>query len=132
MFSKGFTALELVIVIVILSLLTASIIVKNPFSIQDYSSIAADQLIADIRYVQIRAMGMRSTQAIAFRIDASDYGKYDVAGTPKKLPGNLAVTNTSVSNPLAFNSLGEPASTYIIRLSGGREITVYPFTGKAE
>ena len=87
--TRGFTSIELVIVILVLSVLTASIIIKNPFSISDYSSIAADQLIADIQYVQMRAMGLRSSQAIALRINASDYGIYSVAGVQKKLPGPL-------------------------------------------
>jgi prepilin-type N-terminal cleavage/methylation domain-containing protein len=137
--SKGFTAIELIIVIVVLSILTISMIVKNPFSIKDYSSIAADQLIADIQYVQMRAMGTRNTQAITFRINATDYGIYNVAGSQKKLPGDIAVTYTNFTGSLTFNSLGEPggSSNGNIYLSGGKAaggqtVTVYTSTGKAE
>lgn len=130
--TRGFTSIELIIVILVLSVLSASIIIKNPFAISDYSSIAADQLIADIQYVQMRAMGLRSSQTIALRINASDYGIYSVTGVQKKLPGDIRVTSTSFTGPLTFNSIGEPDRSGTIGLSGGRTITVNASTGKAE
>ncbi|MDD4197666.1 MAG: GspH/FimT family protein [Syntrophorhabdaceae bacterium] len=133
---KGFTSIELIVVIIVLSLLSASIIIKNPFTISDYSSIAADQLIADIQYVQMRAMGIRKPQTIELRIDASDYGIYSVAGARKTLPGNIKVTNTSFTGPIKFDSIGEPDRDGTIDLSGGKTaggqtIRVQPSTGKA-
>lgn len=125
---KGFTSIELIIVILVLSILTASIIIRNPFAIEDYSSIAADQLIADIRYLQLSAMGKRSSQDIEF---FSGSGKYSVAGTQKRLPGNIVVSDTTV-NKLSFNSLGEPTTGGEIWLSEIRKITVYAVTGKVE
>lgn len=129
LFAKGFTSIELIIVIAILSILTASIIVKNPFSMQDYSSIAAYQLIADIQYAQLRAMGTRSDQTITFY---NNYAGYDVAGVRKYLPGNTQVISINFTNPLTFNSLGEPSSYGTISLSGGWAITVQQFTGIAQ
>ena len=64
--SKGFTSIELIMVIICLGILTATIVVKNPFRSQDYASIAAEQLIADIQYVQMRAMGIGNSQGIQF------------------------------------------------------------------
>jgi type II secretory pathway pseudopilin PulG len=132
---RGFTSVELIVVILVLSLLTASIIIKNPFSISDYSSIAADQLIADIQYVQMRAMGMRVPQFIQLRVDAGDYGIYDVAGVRKRLPGNVKVTGTGFGGLIWFNSIGEPDNSGTIELSwgktaGGQTIRVYASTGK--
>lgn len=134
--TKGFTSIEIIIVILVLSVLTAAIIIKNPFTISDYSTIAADQLIADIQYVQMRAMGIRNSQAIALRIDASDYGIYSVEGVQKKLPGNVTVTGVSFASPLTFNSIGEPDRSGTIDLSGGKAaggqtVRVYASTGKA-
>ena len=132
---KGFTALELIIVIMVLSVLAASVIIKNPFSIQDYSSMASDQLIADIRYVQIRAMGLGTSQSITFRVDASDYGLYDIQGERKKLPANIAVASTTFGNTLSFNSLGEPnigTTNGSITLSAGNPITVTAITGNLQ
>jgi hypothetical protein len=94
-------------------------------------------LIADIQYAQIRAMGARNTQTVTFFVDSGDYGKYNVAGAQKKLPGDITITSTSLTNPLTFNSLGEPGSNGTIDLAGGKAIggqtvRVYTSTGKAE
>lgn len=128
---KGFTSIEIIIVIMVLSILAASIIVKNPFTIQDYSGIAKDQLIAHIRLAQLKAMGMKSPQTITFTVGSS---AYNMAGVQKTLPGNTTVASitTTVPNQLAFNSLGEPTSNGVITLSGGVSITVNASTGKAE
>lgn len=134
---RGFTSIELIVVIIVLSLLTASIIIKNPFTISDYSSIAADQLIADIQYVQMRAMGIRVSQTIQLRTDAGDYGVYTAAGVRKSLPGNVKVTGTTgFAGSITFNSIGEPDNYGTIDLSGGKTaggqtIRVYASTGKA-
>jgi prepilin-type N-terminal cleavage/methylation domain-containing protein len=111
---KGFTAIELIIVILVLGVLTASIMIKNPFTVSDYSSIAADQLIADIQYVQMKAMGAGSARAISFAPGSREYTIQEEAET-RKLPqdnsGNPVVTTTNFGgygHRLFFNSLGEP------------------------
>lgn len=142
---KGFTSVELIIVMLVLAMLTVSFVIKNPFSIQDYSSIAADQLIADIRYVQMRAMGVGSSQNITFTINS---GIYNTAGEQKNLPQDVQVINTNFggtyANQLKFNSLGEPfvgTNVSCATLSGGnctvdlttnKRITIYAITGKVE
>lgn len=132
--SRGFTSVELVVVIVVMGLLVGAIMVKNPFSVSDYSYLAATQLVADIQYVQMRAMGIRKAQTIAFQINT---GNYTVAGVQKSLPGNVTVSNASFTSPLTFNSIGEPDQNGTIDLSGGKAaggqtIIVYTATGKAE
>ncbi len=71
-------------VIICLSILTATIVVKNPFRSQDYASMAADQLIADIQYVQMRAMGVGNSQRLqfAYTSNLSDYRILDTANIP--------------------------------------------------
>jgi hypothetical protein len=59
--TNGFTSIELIIVILVMSILAGTLIIKNPFSISDYSSIAADQLVADIQYVTDEGNGVRVT-----------------------------------------------------------------------
>lgn len=136
---RGFTSLELIVVIIVLGVLAGSVMIKNPFSISDYSSIAASQLIADIQYVQMRAMGARTAQVITFQINTGNYGIYSDSAVvaQKSLPGKITVTNTSFTGPLTFNSIGEPDKNGTIDLSGGKAaggqtIRVYAFTGKAE
>lgn len=129
--SDGFTAIELIVVIVTLGILVSAIVLARPFSIDDYGPVAADQLIADIRYVQMKATGMKAQQTITFFVNPSDRGVYSVAGTAKKLPGNVVVASSDFTT-LTFNSLGEPSTNGQIRLSGNRLVTVYASTGKAE
>lgn len=122
-FNKGFTAMEFIIVMMVLSMLTASFVIKNPFGIQDYSPIAADQLIADIRYVQIRAMGMGSQQNITLTSNS-----YTVAGEQKNLPGGIATSGTTA---FTFNLLGEPivGGDGVIIVGGSQYIKVFSITG---
>ena len=129
-FQKGFTAIEATMIVVVLAILAVSIIVKNPFGTQDYATIAADQLIADIQYVQMRAMGIGSQQSISF---TSGSGAYTVAGEQKNLPGSIKVTSATLT--VTFNSLGEPTfgtTNQTISLSGPQTITIYAITGKVE
>jgi len=142
-FQKGFTAIEVTIIVIVLAILAVSIVIKNPFGTQDYATIAADQLIADIQYVQMRAMGIGSQQSISF---TSGSGAYTVAGEQKNLPGDIQIVSTNFGaygNQLKFNSLGEPfvgTNTSCTSLTGGnctinlasRSITVYAITGKVE
>ena len=116
-FSSGFTSVELIIVIVALAILAGTAVVSFRLSDQDKSTIAADQLIADIQYVQMRAMGIGSSQSIQFRYDASNSSAYrilDNAGNPVEdktnLPDDVIVRNANFnsSNILKFNTLGEP------------------------
>lgn len=139
-FNKGFTAMELIIVILVLAALTISIIVKNPFTVQDYSPVAADQLIADIRYVQMKAMGIGSSQNLLFTNSSGVYRIRDADNNvieQKNLPAGITVTSTTLpGNVLAFNTLGEPtfgSTNRTISLSGSATpITIYAITGKVE
>ena len=112
---KGFTAMELIIVMLVLGVLAISIIVKNPFSVSDYSTIAADQLIADIQYTQMKAMGTGITKYIAFTAGSREYtiqGETETKKLPEDKPGNVVVTSTNFGGTLYFNSLGEPCLSY--------------------
>lgn len=127
---NGFTSVELIIVIIILSILGAAVIYKQPFTAADYSGIASDQLIADIRFLQLKAMGSRQSLALIFTADSP---AYIIAGVQKRLPKDTTFLATStITSPLTFNSLGVPSNSGVIRLSGGKEITVYAITGKVE
>jgi type II secretory pathway pseudopilin PulG len=112
--SFGFTSIELIIVIVCLSILAGTAVVSFRVSDQDKSTIAADQLIADIQYVQMRAMGVGNSQSIQFRYDASNFSAYRILDNAnnvletKNLPDGVTVASSNFNNRLKFNSLGEP------------------------
>ncbi|HOW56116.1 MAG TPA: GspH/FimT family protein [Syntrophorhabdaceae bacterium] len=142
--TKGFTSIELIVVILVLSVLTASIIIKNPFTISDYSSIAADQLIADIQYVQMRAMGIGARQSIIFangsgiycvcHVSTCTYATCSSTGEQKTLPGGVVVSSLpTFGATITFNTLGEPIyGAGTIRLSNTKDVTIYAITGKVE
>jgi type II secretory pathway pseudopilin PulG len=128
---EGFTAIEAIMIVVILSILAFSIGLKMDIT-GSKSAVAADQLIADIRYVQMRAMGAGISQSMTF---STGSGTYTAGGEQKSLPGDENVSSTNFGNTLIFNSLGEPtygAGNGTIGLSGGRTITIYGITGKTE
>ena len=76
--SSGFTLIELIVVIIALAILAGTAVVSFRVTDQDKSTIAADQLIADIQYVQMRAMGIGNSQSIEFRYDASNFSAYRI------------------------------------------------------
>ncbi|MHB8109380.1 MAG: pilus assembly FimT family protein [Syntrophorhabdaceae bacterium] len=141
----GFTAIEFIVVIVMLGILAGTVMMRTVFTTQDYGAIAADQLIADIQYVQMKAMGLGSRQKIIF---TNGSGRYCVCNAPtctyatcgatgelKTLPGNILISTTTFGTSLEFNTLGEP--TYgtadgAVNLSGGQTVTVHGITGKVE
>jgi len=146
--SPGFTAVELIMVIVILGILVGTAIVSFRVSDQDKSTIAADQLIADIQYVQMRAMGIGNRQSIQFRYDAGDFSKYRILDNAnnvleiKNLPDNVIVRNANFngSSILTFNTLGEPTFSPSVNgtvdlgkgTSPNKTITVLAITGKVQ
>lgn len=131
--SPGFTVLEIIIVIIILSILAASIGYKISSMKSDTSGIVAvDQVIADIQYVQMKAMAVaeESIPASKRNIVFTGTNTYTVAGENKTLPTG---TTASPALTITFNSLGEPdlASDQVITV-GGKQIKIYAITGKAE
>jgi type II secretory pathway pseudopilin PulG len=159
--SSGFTSIELIVVIIALSILAGTAVVSFRLSDQDKSTIAADQLIADIQYVQMRAMGIGTKQSVSFADGSREYIISEPTPETKRLPDNdglIVITGTNFSsygNALYFNTLGEPCLlasagppqifTSCSTVSGGnctinlgkgttsyKTITVYAITGRVE
>jgi type II secretory pathway pseudopilin PulG len=149
--SSGFTSVELIFVIIVLSILAGTAIVSFRFSDQDKSTIAADQLIADIQYVQMRAMGVGDSQSMQFRYDATNFSAYRILDNAnnvletKNLPDGVTVNDSNFNNRLKFNSLGEPfydsstnctgtttglAGNCSITLRDNVTVMIYAITGK--
>jgi len=130
---NGFTAIEAIIVIIIIGILASVLVYRLNVSRGTGITVAADQLIADIRYIQAKAMGTGVPQSITFTVGS---GTYNLPGEPKRLPGGITVISTTLpDNSLTFNTLGEPAfgnTDRTITLSGSRTLTVYGITGKVD
>jgi type II secretory pathway pseudopilin PulG len=137
--SPGFTSIELIMVIMCLAILTFAIGVRYNRN-EMGSAVAADQLIADIRYVQLKAISIGQSYKITFAGNLYTMSRTDnIESETKKLPNDETIS-TDFGNTLIFNTLGEPynaSSVFLtpygqIQLSGGNLVRVYDITGKAE
>jgi Tfp pilus assembly protein FimT len=134
----------MIIVIVCLGILAGTAIASFRLTDQDKSTIAADQLIADIQYAQMRAMGIGSQQNILFSTNTSSYSIREGANVieQKSLPDEVMIrtANFNGSNILAFNTLGEPtfssSANGTVNIGKGTSpnttITVLAITGKVQ
>jgi hypothetical protein len=143
--SAGFTSIELIVVVLCLAILAGTAVVSFRLSDEDKSTIAADQLIADIQYVQMRAMGIGkpgNQQNILFAPGMSSYSICEGASVVerKNLPDGVAIQNTTFpGHTLVFNNLGEPtfgtSDGYVYLGKGGstfRTLQVFAVTGKTQ
>lgn len=132
--SKGFTSIELIMVIICLSILTFAIGVRFKRS-EIGSAVAADQLIADIRYVQLKAISIGVPYQVSLSRNSYTMSRTDGVETEtKRLPGDESLSINGCGTPLRFNTLGEPniPGDCTITLTGGSTIRVFAITGKAE
>ena len=142
---NGFTAIEAIMVIVIIGILATAITYRYNRSTDTDGTLAANQLIADIQYVQIRAMGIGRPHNIIFAVGTGSYSIREGTNIieQKNLPDpdNIIIRNTNLpDNTLTFNTIGEPTFSATengtINLGKGtntyRIITIFPITGKAQ
>lgn len=131
--NHGFTAIEAIMVILIIGILSSILIYRYNLSPATGVTVATDGLIADIQYTQARAMAAGAQQSISFAVGS---GIYNLSGEQKRLPDGITVTGTTLpGNVLSFNTLGEPTfgnSDRSITLAGSRTLTIYAITGKVE
>jgi prepilin-type N-terminal cleavage/methylation domain-containing protein len=128
--SQGFTLVELIMVVVLISILAVSIVPK----FMDTSAISlqggAAMVVADIRYTQELAMSTHSPKTIIF---ATDDAYYTVVSQTMNLPSRVSISSGAT---FTFNSLGEPtagggSSVQITTLGGStKTITVESYTGR--
>ena len=126
--SQGFTLVELIMIIVLISILAVSVMPKfistSSFSLMGGAAMVA----ADIRYTQELAMGTHSSKTITFTTDDSHY---TVDSRTVNLPSKVSI---STGATFTFNSLGEPTSGggHSVEIQAGsstKTITVDSFTG---
>jgi len=127
--SRGFTIIELIMVVVLIGILAVSIVPK----FMDTSAISlqggAAMVVADIRYTQELAMSTHAPKTITFSTDDTFY---TVNSQTMNLPSRVSISN-GVS--FTFNSLGEPtagggSSVEIEAGSSTKTITVESYTGR--
>jgi MSHA pilin protein MshC len=127
--SRGFTLVELIMVVVLISILAVSVVPKfldtSAFSLTGAAGMAA----ADIRYTQELAMGTHASKSIVF---TSGNTHYTVGSQTVNLPSKVSISSGAT---FTFNSLGEPTAGggSSVTLSAGAEsktITVDNYTGR--
>lgn len=150
--SKGFTIIELLIVMVIIGLLAAAAIVTlSKQSINIYAQ--RDQIAQDIRYTQALAMTQAAQAGGRYRIlfgttsyTISQYASSTwTAIKTETLASGITFTNNNFTNGyVAFDSLGQPyngstttrmTATVTVSITGGgntRTISVIKNTGSVE
>ena len=117
--SKGFTLIELIVVMVIVGILAATLIPRFDFTTSSRTSVggAAYMIASDIRYAQEWAMANRVSKSVIFTSGSSVYtfnpiNNLDSSG---RLPSGVTINNNFT---ITFNSLGEPTT------GGGGSVTV--------
>jgi prepilin-type N-terminal cleavage/methylation domain-containing protein len=138
--SKGFTLIEVILVMVIIGILAATVVPRIDFTISTTASVdgAAYIVASDIRYAQEFAMANRISKTLTFTSGSSVYtfgppSNMDPSG---QLPEGVRVGTTIL---FTFNSLGEPivngGMNVIVKDVGSpqqRTIQVQNYTGKVK
>lgn len=150
--SRGFTLIEVIVTLVLMSILAFVFIPRNP--VQSVNSVGlSEQLLADIRYAQSLAMTRGERYCISFTASGYRLGRGSTCATPIPHPatgstGTVPLGNGSLSwanlpnNYLVFSSKGVPYTdattalaadaTVTIAYSGGTKvIAVSPETGRS-
>jgi len=137
---RGFTLIEVILIMVIIGILSATVIPRIDFTLPTTASVdgAAYIVASDIRYVQECAMANRVSKSISFTSGNSSYTFPATTPSTSRLDpsGQLSegvVVGTTIT--FTFNSLGEPIAgggNSVIVSGGGqtRTITVTNYTGK--
>lgn len=136
--SVGFSLLEVVMAIVILSILSAVAVPKffdnTPFQARGF----ADQVITILRYAQKMAIAQHQTvcvtitsTSISLKIDATCATNLNLADRQTNsliAPSGVSLTTTSAN--ISFDALGKPSSAASITISGVTpSITIEAETG---
>jgi len=127
---RGFTLIELIMMIVLISILAVSVVPKfmdtSAISLQGGAAMA----VADIRYTQELAMSTHTPKTIIFTTNDTSY---TVVSQTVDLPSRVAISSGAT---FTFNSLGEPtagggSSVQITTVGGStKTITVESYTGR--
>jgi prepilin-type N-terminal cleavage/methylation domain-containing protein len=140
--SKGFTLTEVILIMAIIGILSATAVSRINFTLPTTASVdgAAYMIASDIRYVQECAMANRLSKSIRFTSGNSSYTfPATIPSTSMLDPSGQLSTGAVVGTTITFtfNSLGEPiaggGNSVIVRDVGSTEqrtIQVQNYTGK--
>jgi len=146
-FSRGFSLIELVVIIVLIGIFTAMALTRTSTGMTTIrEQIAIDQITNDIDLARSMAFARNETITIIFNKDQESYGVYNGSGIIKDFPnsddeGIISLDNSYLrdldikqtifgnSSDLQFQPLGDLVSGGTIELNT-KIIRVEPVTGK--
>ncbi len=131
----GFTLLEIIVVLLLISIVTATVMFSSSAVENTDVYTAADRLKVHLRYSQIRSMNSDLIWGIVFNGTTYTLMR-DISGSPvpELLPGeNNSTVNLpgNVTGTVSFDSWGSPSGLSTISL-GLTAITITPDTGFIE
>ena len=113
--SRGFTIVELILVVVLIGILAVSVVPKfvdtSAISLQGGAAMVA----ADIRYTQELAMSTHAPKTITL---ATNDTFYTVTTQTMNLPSRVTISN---GDAFTFNSLGEPDVCGSVQIEAGND-----------
>ena len=127
---KGFTVLELIVVIAVVGILAVMAIARTLDAPVINAREAAAMVGTDVRLTQELAMANVVTFRIVFDGTSTYQIIQDPGGTPiavktETIPSGITASATTID----FNSLGEPNGGFTINV-GGSSVTVAQYTGR--
>ena len=128
--SKGFTVIELIVVIAVMGILAVTVIARILDAPVINAREAAAMVGTDVRRTQELAMGNVVTYRIVFDGTSTYQIIQDPGGTntivrTETIPAGITASATTID----FNSLGEPNGGFNINV-GSSSVTVAQYTGR--
>ena len=138
---RGFTLMEVIVVVMLLSMLAAIAISRSNANEEAAIRVEIDTLKGHLRYAQYLAMNQATATATSpvqwgIQVTGSSYNLFKSGGTEDmlNLPGESSNTHNfkeglSGSGNVLFNEWGSPGLSNFILTVGGESITITAETG---